>query len=479
MLSRFKVIVACDLKHGIAKNNKIPWSLSKDRKFFATKTIGKGQVSSSGHTTSHSSHTHFSNAVIMGKETYLALPDSQRPLPQRKNIVISTTLSQLEHPDILIYTSLLSALIDLPRHKFEDVYICGGERLYTESLTTFLYLCDKVYVSKVDGDFHCDRHFPFNLMDTNPSKIKETHSGSPGFTVFSYSPHNQHPEESFLGLLKSCIQKGEEKDDRTHVGTFSIFGEKLEFNIRDTIPAITTKQLPLKTIVKELLWMISGSTDARQLEQQGVRIWSENSSRAFLDSRGLTQLEVGDIGSGYGFQWRHWGADYTSCTADYTGQGVDQLQQVISEIKHNSCSRRLIVSAWNVSQLKTMALPPCHMQFQFNVSGTNLDCMVTQRSADLFLGLPFNLVFYSVLTHIVAHLCHLNPRRLIFSLGDCHVYKNHLEQVAEQLSRTPRPWPRLVLKDVEGVKDISDFKLEHISFEGYSSWDKIVAPMAV
>lgn len=476
MLSRFKVIVACDTRHGIAKDNKIPWSISKDRKFFATKTIGKTASSSSHH--SHAAPHHFPNAVIMGKETYLALPPSQRPLPSRTNVVISTTLTHSDHPNILIYPTLIEALIKISHLNFEDVYICGGQRLYTEALTDFAYLCDKVYVSRVEGDFHCDRYFPFDLLQSVPSKIKETHTGSHGFTIFSYTPTISHPEDTFKNLLKTCIQ-GDEKEDRTGVGTFSKFGEKLEFDISQTIPAITTKQLPLKMIVKELLWMISGSTDAKQLEQQGVRIWSGNSSREFLDSRNLHQLEVGDIGSGYGFQWRHWGADYKGCSSDYDGKGLDQLQWVIKEIKQNPSSRRLIVSAWNVSQLETMALPPCHMQFQFNVSGQHLDCLVIQRSADIFLGLPFNLVFYSVLTYMIGKLCSLKPRRLIFSLGDCHVYKNHLEPVAEQLLRTPRPWPKLVLKDVEGVRDICDFKLEHISFEGYTSWDKIGAPMAV
>lgn len=455
MLARFKVIVACDARNGIGQAGKIPWSLPKDFKFFKAKTIGQGN-----------------NAVVMGRETFLGLGQ----LPKRTMVVISSTLRAEEHPGVLIYPSLIEALIQLSNPEFDDIFIAGGERLYTEALTKYGYLCNKVYVSRVHGEFECDRHFPYHILDRFPSEVKLK---TAEFTVFSFRFEVQHPEMAFLSLVKSVVSGGDKKTDRTGVGTISKFGTHLEFDISGSIPALTSKRLAITAVVKELLWMISGSTDSRRLESEGVKIWKANSSREFLDQRGLTGLAEGDIGCGYGFQWRHWGAEYRGCSQEYAGEGVDQLESVIEDIKTNPDSRRLIVSAWNVGQLSGMALPPCHLLYQFNVAGDRLDCQVYQRSADLFLGVPFNLLFYSVLTYLVGHLTGLKPRKLSFAFGDAHVYSTHLEAVSKLLGRTPRPWPTLSLVGCQDVKAISDFRLEHIRIEGYTSWDAIQAPMAV
>ena len=460
MLSRFKVIVCCDVKNGFSKDGTIPWiaHVKKDQKFFKEKTIGLGN-----------------NAMIMGKDTFLAIP--KRPLPNRKNVVISTTMKSEDYPDILIYPNFLSCLSDLARYKFDEVYVCGGQRLYYQALSTFSYLCDQVYVTRLHKDYDCDRFFPFEYLETYTPHVEDANSD---LTIFSYIMNVTHQEEQYLKLIKRVIQKGDEKGDRTGVGTYSKFGQHLEFDISSNIPIITCKKIPYKMIFKELLWMISGSTNSKVLEEQGVNIWKENSSRQFLDKRGLQNFQVGDIGAGYGYQYRHWGANYQGCSEDYTGQGIDQLNNVITNIKQDPTSRRLVVSAWNVSQLDMMALPPCHLLYQFNATSKGqLDCHVYQRSADLFLGVPFNMLFYATLTYMVAHLCNLKPRKLYFSFGDAHIYKNHLEAVSKIISKTPHPWPTLTLVNVENVLTIDDFKLENFQIDGYTSWETVSASMAV
>ena len=459
MLPRFKVIVACDSKNGFSKNNQIPWDLPKDRKFLKEKTLGKGNDE---------------NVVVMGKETYLALPT--RPLTGRKNVVISSTLKVEDHPDVSIFPDLLTALIYLGTCSYHEIYICGGERLYHESLYTFGYLCDKVYLTRVHDNYDCDRFFPFEFLKTQPSKTKVTTSH---FTIFSYTLSIRHSEYQFLDLVKSVVSNGDVKDDRTGVGTMSKFGAHFEFDISTTVPAITTKKLLLDAVIKELLWMISGSTNSKKLEEQGVNIWKSNSSRSFLDLNNLNYYSEGDIGPLYGFQWRHWGQQYFGCQADYKNTGIDQLKWVINEIRTNPSSRRLIVNSWNVSQLNEMVLPPCHLLYQFNVSGQYLDCQVYQRSADLFLGVPFNMLFYSVLTYMIAHVTGLKPRKLMFSFGDAHVYNNHMEAVSKMLSKTPKPWARLMFENMNDIREIDDFRFENIKILGYKAWEYISAPMAV
>ena len=250
----------------------------------------------------------------------------------------------------------------------------------------------------------------------------------------------------------------------------------MEFDISKSIPLLTTKKVFYNMIIKELLWFVSGSTDSKVLEKQGVKIWAGNSSKEFLKQRKLPYRE-GDIGPGYGFQWRHWGAEYNGCDSDYKNKGIDQLQNLINEIKNNPNSRRLILSAWNVCQLTKMSLPPCHMMCQFNVSGKYLDCQLYQRSADMFLGVPFNIASYAIFTYMIAHVTGLKPRKLIHVIGDAHVYVNHVDQCKTQIERKPNPFPTL---RIDGdIKTIDDFELKHFVIENYEHHPAIRATMAV
>lgn len=263
--------------------------------------------------------------------------------------------------------------------------------------------------------------------------------------------------KQYLDLLRHIVDNGVDKDDRTGTGTRSVFGYQMRFDLSQGFPLLTTKKLHLKSIIYELLWFLSGDTNVKYLQDNGVRIWNE-----WAD-------ENGNLGPIYGYQWRSW--------PDYDGGFIDQIAEAIETIKHNPDSRRIIVSAWNVAQLKDMKLPPCHAFFQFYVADGRLSLQLYQRSADTFLGVPFNIASYALLLMMVAQVTGLKPGDFVHTLGDAHIYKNHLEQVAEQLSRTPRALPRMVINPE--VKSIFDFKYEDFRLEDYDPLPHIKAVVAV
>lgn len=259
-------------------------------------------------------------------------------------------------------------------------------------------------------------------------------------------------------LLRLVLEKGAPRGDRTGTGTLSVFGAQARFDLRDRFPLLTTKKLHLKSIIHELLWFLRGDTNVRSLNEKGVTIWDEWADKT-----------TGELGPVYGAQWIRWrGPD---------GAFINQIENVIAEIKPNSQSRRLIVSAWNVADIEKMALPPCHVLFQFYVRDGELSCQLYQRSADLFLGVPFNIASYALLTMMVAQVCDLRPGEFIHTFGDLHLYQNHLDQAHEQLSREFRPLPRMQLNPA--VKNIYDFRFEDFVLSEYDPHPAIKAPIAV
>ena len=263
--------------------------------------------------------------------------------------------------------------------------------------------------------------------------------------------------QQYLDLLRHIRENGVMKEDRTGTGTQSVFGYQMRFNLQDGFPLLTTKKVHLKSIIHELLWFISGDTNIGYLRENGVTIWDE-----WAD-------EHGNLGPVYGHQWRSW-----SCP---NGKAIDQLSEVINLIQHNPNSRRMLVTAWNPAEVDQMALPPCHCLFQFYVANGKLSCQLYQRSADVFLGVPFNIASYALLTMMIAQVCGLEPGEFIHTTGDTHIYKNHFDQVALQLSREPRKLPTMKLNPE--VKSIFDFKYEDFTLEGYDPWPAIKAPVAV
>lgn len=258
----------------------------------------------------------------------------------------------------------------------------------------------------------------------------------------------------------------------------SIFGAQMRFDLRNNIfPLLTTKRVFWRAVAEELLWFVAGSTDAKILQEKKVHIWDGNSNRKFLDSAGFTDREEGDLGPVYGFQWRHFGAEYKTSKDDYTGQGIDQLNEVIKRIKNSPDDRRIIMSAWNPIDLPQMALPPCHCLVQFYVSDGELSCQLYQRSADMGLGVPFNIASYALLTCMIAHVTGLKPGDFVHTLGDAHVYLNHIEPLKEQLERTPREFPTFHFK--RKVEKIEDFRFEDFEIRDYNPYPKIDMQMAV
>jgi len=263
--------------------------------------------------------------------------------------------------------------------------------------------------------------------------------------------------QPYLDLLRHVLEHGAEKSDRTGTGTRSVFGWQMRYDLSKGFPLVTTKKLHLKSIVHELIWFLQGDTNTVYLKEHGVSIWDE-----WADAKG-------DLGPVYGAQWRAWP------TAD--GKTVDQIAWLVDEIKRNPDSRRLIVSAWNVGELPKMALMPCHTMFQFYVANGKLSCQLYQRSGDIFLGVPFNIASYALLTHMVAQVTGLEPGDFIHTLGDAHLYSNHVEQATKQLAREPRPLPKLVLNP--DVRSLFDFRFEDVAIAGYDPHPAIKAPVAV
>ena len=328
----------------------------------------------------------------------------------------------------------------------------------------------------------------------------------------------QHPEMQYLNLIRDIMENGVVRGDRTGTGTVSKFGVQMRFSLRGAeFPLLTTKRVFWRGVAEELLWFVAGSTNAKLLQDKNIKIWDGNASREFLDGRGLQHREVGDLGPVYGFQWRHfgvshscgqpkalriycpfvflqnefvahlvhflsfsWQATYSDMHADYSGQGVDQLAKVIETIKTNPTDRRILLSAWNPSDLDAMALPPCHMFCQFYVAGGELSCQMYQRSADMGLGVPFNIASYALLTRMVAQVCGLKAGDFVHTIGDAHVYLNHCDALKEQLSRAPRPFPTLKINPAKGAgSSIDGFEFSDFTVEGYKPHGTIKMKMAV
>jgi dihydrofolate reductase / thymidylate synthase len=391
----------------------------------------------------------------------------------------------------------------------DKILIIGGESLYRESLTH--ERCERIILTSILTEIlDCDTFFPtipadqFLLKYRSPLHVENginyrfteyeripldceigvssspsLSSSLPSSSLPSSSCHTNPEEEQYLLAIHDILRNGVIRSDRTGTGTISKFGLTMRFNLQNnSFPLLTTKKVFWRGVVEELLWFIKGSTNANELTEKKIHIWDENGSREYLDNHNFTTREIGDLGPIYGFQWRHYGAKYLDMHTDYTGQGIDQLQECINKIKSNPYDRRIILTAWNPTDLSQMALPPCHMFCQFYVSSKNeLSCQMYQRSADMGLGVPFNIASYALLTRILAHCCQLEVGEFIHVIGDAHCYLNHLEALEEQIQRKPKLFP--TLRIVTDNLDIDRFQLSDFVLENYHPEGAIKMKMAV
>lgn len=371
-------------------------------------------------------------------------------------------------------------------------YVCAPyESEYARRLTRYVHTEGESNAVIVVGDGEavesCEKRCCVRLAEDELDEALEYfREEEPRERVYVFGPPDlkrhpeclcsHHPETQYLDLVEEIIRYGDRREDRTHAGTFSLFDRDLRFDLRESIPVLTTKRVFVRGVVEELLWMISGSTDAGALAAKGVNIWNANASREYLDSISMHDRAEGDLGPVYGFQWRHAGAEYVDAKTDYSGAGVDQLAAVIEGIRQDPYSRRHVLSAWQAPALEAMALPPCHsVAVQFYVRDGELSCSMYQRSVDVALGLPFNIASYALLTCMVAQVCGLRPGDLAIKMGDCHLYVPHVPIIRDQCSREPCAFPTLRLNPA--VEDIDDFTTNDIVIAGYEPHPAIAMTM--
>lgn len=479
----------------IGSNNNLIFNLKNDMNFFRKTTLSVDNKLKQ-------------NAIIMGRKTYDSI--GKKALPDRVNCVISNSLfdknyDYISHSNnITFFSNIELCLTNLhSRNDIENIFVIGGERIYKYFMDKNLY--DELYISYVSNPIikHGDSFFPFidftlyynvsllsneiidcgtNKYDYSIYKIKKTGvknylNISPIYLFIQVMSENKS-EYQYLNLIQKVLNEGTLRKTRNS-NTISLFSEKMTFDISESFPLLTTKRVYFKGILKELLWFINARTDSKELEKDNVNIWKSNSSREYLDSIGLVSNREGDCGPIYGFQWRHFNAEYKGPDHDYTGKGFDQLANIVYLIKNDPSSRRMFMSGWNPCQLNQMALPPCHVSYQFYVREIDnkkyLDCMMYQRSGDLFLGVPFNIASTSLLVYILSNICDIHPGKIDIVIGDAHIYENHKKQILTQLNRIPGNFPKLFIN--KKLKSLEDLSYDDVVLENYNPQETIKADM--
>jgi dihydrofolate reductase/thymidylate synthase len=386
--------------------------------------------------------------------------------------------------------------------RVNEIFVIGGATVYEQALKSYSEHCKLVILTRIGKDFEADTFMPKIPCDEADAPFTKLHVSKTyqhQDITYDYcfignkklliakpeliptrlmAKYPRHAEMQYLEAIKDIIETGSTKDDRTGVGIIGKFGYQMRYDLEESFPILTTKDVFWRGVAEELIWFVKGDTNAKHLSDKKIRIWDGNASREFLDKIGLKEREEWDLGPVYGFQWRHFGAAYQTMHDDYSGQGFDQLADVIKQIKENPTSRRILMSAWNAADLKKMALPPCHILAQFYVTADGrLSCQMYQRSCDMGLGVPFNIASYSLLTCMLAQVCGLRRGEFIHCLGDAHVYLNHVEPLKEQLQRYPFPFPQLAINPE--VTKIEDFKFSDFKLVNYTCHPKIKMEMAV
>lgn len=536
---KFNIIYARDSACGIGKNNKLPWKIPiGDRNHFITWT-----------TVGIYSTTNVKNYVIMGKNTYNSLCEYKCNMSNRTCIVISKSMldkysdgiitNTMENP-VIIKSSLNEALLHCDNNtddKILNINVIGGLKLYEEAINhpSVEYVSETILYKHFNNDtwlphdflknFICVESYKkasilpsiaykdYTLNNTNykinsyyidnkplDNTIRDENSYTIEYNIHKKRISNIY-ESGYKELITRICNNGNLRSDRTGVGTYSLFNDNININIQNGFPLLTSRHIPLRIIAEELLWFIRGDTNAKNLQDKNVHIWDGNSSEEFLRSRGL-EYPDGEIGPGYGYQWRSWGAPYTYTQQERVG-GYDQLKQVITQLKEDPMSRRHVISAWNVSEINNMALPPCHLLYQFyveyatskdirnrdNLYDTHrrinkgdqlLNCKVFMRSTDVMLGLPFNVASYSLLTILIAKMLNMIPNKVCITMTDTHIYSNHIEDVKKYLQRPIHILPQLNIDvDINSITDMETLSVSNMTLHHYSYEPAIKMPMAI
>ena len=434
------LIVCVDSKFGIAKDDTIPWYISEDLKYFKKNTMNKD--------------------IIVGRKTMETLPKLQG---RRLHVATNNNLTDL-----------------LENLKGKDIVIIGGAQIYKKMIDK----CDEIHLTVIEKDYKCDLFFPkipesYNLTEYSEREYNDKENCWYRFYKYNNTTNYKSGEQEYLDICHKILDEGVHREDRTGTGTVSSFGNKISFDISKYTPLLTTKRVAWKSCINELLWFLRGSTNVKELQEVGCNIWNGNSSMEYKRNNDLGHLLPEDTGPIYGFNWRHFGAEYDNCYTDYTGKGFDQIEYILNEIKTNPSSRRLVLSGWNPCVMNKGILPPCHSLCQFYVSDGKLSCQMYQRSADFFLGVPFNIFSYGVLTQIIAKKTGLKPDKLIIVFGDTHLYKDHLEQTKRQISRQILTKPILNLDDSIINKNFKDMTIHDFELVGYFPYPSIKGVMSV
>jgi dihydrofolate reductase/thymidylate synthase len=476
------MIVAVDSKMGFSKDGNIPWKIQEDLNLF--KKI-----------TTKISKPNMQNALIMGRKTALTL---KGPLPNRFNFVISNNkeyIENLEEKGFECFSKIEDCLKycnENENKKIENIFLIGGFEIYNWGLSNPNQI-SKIHISHIMENFDCDLFLNEKLLNQNFRM-----EGYKEFNDFShsiYSRRENHEELAYLKILRNLINKGHKRQTRNAI-TYSSFGKTLEFDLSKSFPLLTTKKMAIKSIFEELKFFLLGRTDNKILKDKNVHIWNGNTTKEFIDKCKLP-YEENDMGPMYGYQWRFFNAEYKDCHTDYSGKGCDQLTDVINLIKTDPFSRRILMTSYNPAQSKLGVLYPCHgISIQFYVEEIDdkmhLDCLMHQRSADSFLGVPFNITSYAMLVHILCN--HINctggiqekkiyPGKLLMVFGDVHIYDEHIEAVKTQISRESYLFPQLHLDyeiktfDKEGRGSIGQMEFTHLKISDYKCHEPIKAKM--
>jgi dihydrofolate reductase/thymidylate synthase len=505
MINLIACVTSIKNRLAIGKDNGLLFRLKDDMHFFRTITTTNLSTDSKLNT----------NIVLMGRKTFFSIPSNFRPLKNRLNFILTKDTQLLKMypvPKDLNFINIKEGAFFMSMDTFikiyikynPNVYVIGGGEIYNYFLdknTPSILTPSKLYITEVKGYIYSDEG-QYTFMDnfdwryklvgySEKYTIEEENSLSYRILYYNYYPDKTPNEYNYIDLASNILINGKERVDRTGVGTISLFGGTMRFDISNgTIPLLTTKRVAFKAIVEELLWMMSGCTDAKVLDKKGVKIWNGNTSRTFLDNRGLHHYDEGILGAGYGFQIRHQGAKYSQQFAN-TYQvdtskigGFDQLDYVEKLLDTDPFSRRIMMCYWNPSDFDKTSLLPCHYSIQFYVEEINgiryLSGLFNMRSNDFFLGNPFNIAFYTLLVQILALRHNMKAKELVFSGGDIHIYKNHIDAIKKQLGRTPRCFPKVVLNPELKNKDWINMTFkDDFELVGYFPHPGISAPMAV